>query len=266
MSQYASLNDRSLIAYEDFVSNLEAEEANRRNKRSDQVGGQSRGHVVDGDGFDGLSLTRQLPRVRSSNQHEDEPATQSPWRRPDNLTKLRDSVLYDKRDENRRNQQYTNEDLDAGSDSYYDDRRDAVLAPPKVSDSINAFPTRRGQQPSRQYYGGSSVDQMSTSMSSTDSGYWNRLASTDNRLLSGPRFNPRASTGPRATSISPSKVGSAMWGKNTPMHMKGKPLKLHEDMWCCAVCLYMDNPVHSPKCAVCESPNYGERKVCCYYY
>ena len=61
--------------------------------------------------------------------------------------------------------------------------------------------------------------------------------------------------------ISPSKVGSKMWGNDTPLNKKGAPLWVDNNKWCCGVCLYVENPNSAKKCLVCESPNYSISKV-----
>lgn len=60
---------------------------------------------------------------------------------------------------------------------------------------------------------------------------------------------------------SPSKVGSKMWGSDTPLAKKGKVVNVGEGNWCCAVCLYTENTTQASACAVCDSPNYTIRKV-----
>jgi hypothetical protein len=35
---------------------------------------------------------------------------------------------------------------------------------------------------------------------------------------------------------------------------------MDDGMWCCAVCLYCENPTNSPTCAICDSSNYNTRK------
>ncbi|RYH20832.1 hypothetical protein EON65_22380 [archaeon] len=60
---------------------------------------------------------------------------------------------------------------------------------------------------------------------------------------------------------SPSKVGSKMWGSQTPMARKGETLHVGRSKWCCPVCLYIENAISSEFCAVCDSPNYAVNKV-----
>lgn len=51
-----------------------------------------------------------------------------------------------------------------------------------------------------------------------------------------------------------------MWGSDTPLARKGKVPHLGDDKWCCAVCLYVENPANAENCLVCDSPNYTVRK------
>lgn len=114
------------------------------------------------------------------------------------------------------------------------------LSPPKVTDSLH-FPAARGRggsgSPSRYHrYGSNSYDEGITPRTSYNSS------------IAAPR-------------ASPSKVGSKMWGSETPLSRKGKALKVGDDKWCCPVCLYVENPISAPVCAVCDTPNYNNRKV-----
>jgi len=63
-------------------------------------------------------------------------------------------------------------------------------------------------------------------------------------------------------SMSPTKMGAIMWGKDTPLTGKGKvPVRGGRgDTWCCAVCMYVENPHTASICQVCDSPNYTVRK------
>jgi uncharacterized paraquat-inducible protein A len=73
--------------------------------------------------------------------------------------------------------------------------------------------------------------------------------------------SPRTSYQRTLSVTSPSKVGSKMWGSHTPLAKKGKALEMGDGHWCCAVCLYVENPSSAQTCAVCDSPNYTIRKV-----
>ena len=72
--------------------------------------------------------------------------------------------------------------------------------------------------------------------------------------------------------VSPSKVGSRIWGSSTSLEKKGLPLNIMSNTnampstvkkapttWCCTVCLYVENPIDSPVCLICNSPNYAAR-------
>ena len=59
---------------------------------------------------------------------------------------------------------------------------------------------------------------------------------------------------------SPSKVGSKLWGSQTPLSKKGMIENRNPEKWCCAVCLYVENPKDVPACLVCDAPNYTTKK------
>ena len=59
--------------------------------------------------------------------------------------------------------------------------------------------------------------------------------------------------------VSPSKMGSKMWGNTTSLEEKGRPPRV-DGGWCCAVCLYTENASAAAKCAICDSANYTRRK------
>lgn len=65
----------------------------------------------------------------------------------------------------------------------------------------------------------------------------------------------------QAARTSPSKVGSRMWGSQTPLARKGEVLHVAGNKWCCPVCLYVENPFSAEFCMVCDSPNYSVSKV-----
>lgn len=121
-------------------------------------------------------------------------------------------------------------ELEEGSDSAFGG---LSLSPPKPSDSLS-FPrgaTRHGS-PSR----------------------YHQSYSTESPRSSFQRTIP-------VPKSSPSKVGSKMWGSDTPLAKKGKVVNVGEGNWCCAVCLYTENSLQASTCAVCDSPNYTIRKV-----
>lgn len=65
-------------------------------------------------------------------------------------------------------------------------------------------------------------------------------------------------------STSPSKMGSIMWGAETPLNRKGLvPFSVTSganSTWCCAVCLYVENPISASQCQVCDSVDYTKDK------
>lgn len=111
---------------------------------------------------------------------------------------------------------------------------DYALSPPKPSDSITMFPA-------------SSAMNMSTRRSVPNS--------PSTKRPSSPILAPRTS---------PSRVGTKMWGHDTPMKQKGRTPRVDSEKWCCGVCLYVENPNTAKNCLVCDSPNYSASKVSLY--
>ena len=186
------------------------------------------------------------------------------------------------------------EQLDEGTDN------SNRLAPPKVTDSVNIprsntknmnmnmnIDNRRTSMESIQ-----SQSQWRTSGKSLPDTDWDRFNSYSNSRPPSPgarssyntmnyndpyrRNNHYTSTSrppvPNSTTnsttlhaspprISPSRIGSMMWGKKVPLSKKGVPPTIDRQTWCCAVCMYMENPAGFPNCSICDSPNYNERKV-----
>ena len=60
----------------------------------------------------------------------------------------------------------------------------------------------------------------------------------------------------------PAKVGSVMWGSDTPLRNKGHEIQLDDSCWVCSVCYFTENPMKAKNCEICESPNYNVQKVC----
>jgi len=116
-------------------------------------------------------------------------------------------------------------ELEEGSDSVYN--RNSSLSPPKPA-------------------GRSSLEFASSSRYNNSGG-----------MLSPHSSYQRTLPVPHA---SPSKVGSRLWGSQTPLSKKGKIENRNPEKWCCAVCLYVENPKDASVCLVCDAPNYTTRK------
>jgi hypothetical protein len=109
------------------------------------------------------------------------------------------------------------------SRSSREDFYDYALSPPKPSDSINMFSARRS------------------------------APNSPGKRPSSPTI--------QAPRTSPSKIGTKMWGHETPIPQKGRSVRVDDEKWCCKVCLYVENPNSAMNCLVCDSPNYDARKV-----
>jgi hypothetical protein len=129
--------------------------------------------------------------------------------------------------------------------------RDYALSPPKVTDSVHLNRRYQNQGGGPQSPRGSWNGNLSPRGSYDSfraSGGGNR-SSRDGNTIQVPR-------------TSPSKMGTKVWGNETPLAKKGKlPILEDDNKWCCAVCLYVENPLTAEKCLVCDSVNYANRKV-----
>ena len=218
--------------------------------------------VIDGDGYD--SFQRYSPPQSPSNRRLQQSTSMSSYNlRP--------------------------EQLDEGTDN------SNRLAPPKVTDSINLprsstknmnnNDNRRSSMESVQ-----SQSQWRNSIKSLPDNDFDRFNSyNNNNRPSSPSvrssYNTMNYTDPYRRSnhytstsrppisnstttlhaspprISPSRIGSMMWGKKVPLSKKGVVPTIDKQTWCCAVCMYMENPTGYSNCSICDSPNYNERKV-----
>lgn len=227
LEDFSSINNRSYIMYEDFCTALDRSLAASGNVR------RSRQTTVNGSGYDGFRGGRDESLYGGDNE---EP------------TNVYDSLQRFKFDNNGAspavNRDYPVE-LEDGSDSLFN-----RLNPPKITDSYSI--NRNGIASSPTRYGGGGAGRNSSLYGNTSS----RTGSYD--ALDSPRRSTSSIQAPRT---SPSKVGQKMWGNQTPLNKKGNALKVGEDKWCCVVCLYVENPIGRPTCAVCDAPNYNTDKV-----
>jgi hypothetical protein len=82
------------------------------------------------------------------------------------------------------------------------------------------------------------------------------------------RFRSSSPTPPLSRSMEPprsppAKVGSIMWGSDTPLAQKGDIPRLAgaTSKWVCSVCYFTENQDEAQSCEVCDSPNYNNNKV-----
>jgi Ca2+-binding EF-hand superfamily protein len=250
LEDYTNISNRSYVMYQDFCDALDRavagiETANMRASTSSMR--RSGPGFVYGSGFDGT--TRSVME-----QDADEPTTvfgSLQKFRTENVHTPSHNVLRD----------YPN-DLEEGSEGF--SPRGYPLSPPKVSESLSIRPPRKGSQgdgiASWSHAGGGMGSPQRFSVAGTPGGY--NSPGRFSRSVTYGEDSPRRSTSSIAPPrTSPSKVGSRMWGSNTPLNKKGQALRVGDDKWCCAVCLYVENSIHSATCAVCDSPNYNNNKV-----
>ena len=245
IDDFANINDRGLICYEDFCKAIESGD-----DRFDLTSTRKTKGFVYGSGFDGL---------RSSVKYEDEDADAalsqpniekwlkveaSPKQRRE-FTNVYESLMKFKsaQSDPRGMRDYVT-DRDDGSEVDYN------LTGPKLTDSISFGRTR---------------PPIGASRYSNDRSSWNRESLEDppspSRTARKSHYDsPNVSRSLTVPRTSPSKVGSIVWGSNTPVNQKGKVPKVGEGLWCCAVCLYVENSDSSDTCEVCDSQNYTRRK------
>ena len=71
---------------------------------------------------------------------------------------------------------------------------------------------------------------------------------------------PLGRSGSVRTSLSASQVGSRLWGSETPLELKGRPLELGRGgVWSCSVCMYAENPAGATTCIVCDTADYRHK-------
>lgn len=230
-----------MVMYEDFIETMEQAAAalEGRNPRLSSVGTKLRNPYINGNGYDGLNRTSNDGFGMMQSQQQRRGMTGRSLRQsggfpsmgaPDDDS-VRESMQRFRRSVNVGKTNYGGDD-----DSSYN--RD--LLPPKVTDSMtwNGLGAGRGavvnpQQP--RYRSSAESD-------------------TARDSAAGLRYSS-------AGVASPSRIGSKMWGSNTPLAKKGRAPRVGDDRWCCTVCMYMENPSHAKTCGVCDSPNYAVRKV-----
>jgi Ca2+-binding EF-hand superfamily protein len=142
------------------------------------------------------------------------------------------------------------------------------LLAPKVTDSISSVggysrpPLGRMPSHSTQWYRGQreSLDNSPRSPSKPYVGRSGYMYNSEENYPTSLTRNLSPTRGRGSTS--PSRVGSLMWGTDTPLDKKGKIPSSHTtgNNWCCAVCLYVENPSNAEQCSVCDSPNYTRNK------
>jgi hypothetical protein len=205
--------------------------------------------------------------------------------------------MYDQRvSREYRNQEYGQYEHDNEYSNYWNS-----LAPPKVTDSMssgiygpgyggygqgNPWTRSREREPfsDRPYNYDDAVHRSYDSRGSTryNGNSWDMQSPSRSAYRASDDFRDRdqgggspwgtrgrsTSTSPGKSAIrdpraSPSRVGTIMWGNDTPLSEKGKLPRADStsDRWCCAVCMYTENPRGTVKCGVCDSMNYATRKV-----
>lgn len=232
LQDFTHLSNPQLVCYDDFCSVLDSESRALASKNGINGGGSLRGSRSAPDYDSGGDSSALAP----SNVDRWYSQEASPKQRKE-FSNLYDSLRAFKSAQNDDHVRGSMS-LDPGSDG-------PGLFPPRVSDSLSF--TRSLPYPPASRYGSNQRDS------------WDRdrdvYRSQEREVI---HASGRSSPVPPRTS--PSKVGSKMWGRSTSLEEKGRPLKIDDGLWCCAVCLYTENPAHAMKCVICDSANYSKRK------
>lgn len=202
---------------------------------------------VDGDNFDGVLPPTSNHRSNQSQRPAQQPDEEERWKEAyNNLERFRSSQGFRKSEKSSSSRGYPI-NLDEDNDSPYHSRRmesnSSKLNPPKMIDSVSY----KSSSPYR-------YNSDSESPRSSRSRPIRRSESPRNK-------SSKKGGGITIPRSSPSKVGSKIWGSHTSLDKKGKAPLVDDTSWCCAVCLYVENPKSSTVCLICNSPNYSIMKV-----
>lgn len=245
IEDFANIHDRSLVCYEDFCKAIESVD-----DRLDLGSTRKTKSFVYGSGFDGLRSSARYEEddvdtaLSQPNIEKWLKVEASPKQRREFSNVYESLMRFKSAHSDPRGMRDYIADREEGSEMDYN------LTGPKLTDSISF---------------GRSRPPIGVSRYSNDRSSWNRESIEDppspSRSSRKHHFDsPNVSRSLTAPRTSPSKVGSIVWGSNTPMSQKGKVPKAGEGLWCCAVCLYVENPDSSDTCEVCDSQNYTRRK------
>lgn len=265
IDHFASLSDKALIVYDDFCRAIESS-LDRTLLDTTVFTKSKKGSFVYGSGYDGLRSSRgnnYNTTTSSSNDYDNSDPNLAPrnverWLRSDatpkdkrDFSKVYESLQKFKQSQSNIIRDFPNE-LEDGTET-------AIGGGfgPKLSESISL--SRSFNRPPL------SVSRYSAAESRQS---WNRESWDDQGDRSPVRNSKARSLYPESPSrntpvmprTSPSKVGSIIWGRDMPISQKGRIPKMDDGNWVCAVCLYVENPLGSSTCNVCDSPNYTARK------
>lgn len=245
MADFAHLSSPSLVSYEDFCHLLET--SARGVGAASAVGGMrgARDSHEDGEALSQANVDRWYAREASPKQRREFSSLYDSLRAFKAAHSDRGSREFASGSFQGREVPIT---LDEGS--YYDGGNSGGLFPPKPSDSLS-FRSSGALRPP-----------LGSGRYSRERDSWER----DTYARDGGSRSPTREvhhsgrSSPVAPRTSPSKVSSRMWGTTTSLEEKGRPPRMEDGLWCCAVCLYTENSANAAKCAICDSANYTKRK------
>lgn len=246
---------RHLVCYEDFCTALErhaaselAEPLYSRASARPEIDPRGRSRLRDSGRLDDLRASARL-----YDTYEDSPFSSQ------NIEKWyhQDATPREQRDFER---VYGSLDkfkakMDPDSDDL-SSRRSSSFHPPRPSDSVSRLrldKTSTGMHShswEKDRSGGIATLFESPRYSNTSPGR-HRRSGENGGNLHGTFHAPRSP---------PSKVGSVMWGNDTPLRNKGHEIQMDSSCWVCSVCYFTENPLKAKSCEICQSPNYHVQK------
>lgn len=254
LEDFAVPGDRNQVAYEDFLYSL-SNGTLERSTNSD-VFSRSQNMLPSRSGRPDLS--RSIPRIdRWYMDESTTPFNPDSYNHRDRVTdrdKAFDTLRRFKEQENLQDNQRLTSPLriETTSDTPYGGGGGGFLSVPKLSASVN-IPNQNGiyrQEIYNSHRNNRIIASTATSRDTTSD--WMRESNGSSRRSISPS---------KAGMWSPSKVGSAMWGSNTPIVKKGNPPQFDaSERWVCAICYYAENPPGISQCQVCDSQNYTKNK------
>jgi hypothetical protein len=275
------------VCYQEFLKLLEKaveysiDNNNNINNNNDIFFKTSSNHnnFVYGSGYDGLNRNSNNFNNNYSNNNNNNNDDNNYFNSNNNnnnfnttnasnsLNRFRNSLTRQNFNKTNNFSPYPLELEDGSIDDYYQQQQlqqqqlQRSLSPPKLTDSIN----------NNSFIALNRTRNNNYNNHATTSPYRNRgnnYNSNNDRDLYSTNSNlntSRISTMELPRS-SPSKIGSKMWGTDTPLNKKGESLWVDHNKWCCAVCLYCENLNNVLNCVVCDSPNYNLRKVFFFFF
>jgi hypothetical protein len=263
IDDFASLNDKSLVVYDNFLTVLHDYCSSMDSGFGYLSTTKSNPRYVYGSGYDGLRTSTEKERLYRSDDDVDATLASNnveKWLRAGASPKQRKE--FDEIFDSLQRFKLQQSSVANGFRDFPNNLEDGSYIPaPKVSESISLRGSNNRPPLS------ATSNRYNSNSASWDNDYGptspTRRSNSNGRFssydASSPLRNDRSAS-PMLPRTSPSKVGTVVWGRDIPISQKGRIPKLDDGNWCCAVCLYIENPISSKACGVCDTPNYTLRK------